>query len=83
MEKKGKSVLRPFHESIVNVMKNINSNHPYLSDAQMLRALAVIIKSTEIRKGHEEIITAWQAYAKRCWVDDETVIDSVVAQKQT
>ena len=35
-----------------------------------------------IRKGHEEIVAAWQKCANRCWLVDETVIASVLAQKQ-
>lgn len=51
-----KVVRRPFHETIIDVIRSA-----YYSE---MECLSVLIKRTKIPKGHDEIIAAWNQRAR-------------------
>ena len=77
MEAIQKLVRRPFHETIVDVIRDA-------STVEEFACLAGIIKITKIPKGHDEIIAAWQIQMKNfmsCSRTDFGVQASLIEQR--
>ncbi len=80
MSEPQKTELKPFHESIVDLIRNLKVDSP--GDWPRLNQLAEIIKSTKIPKNHDEIIAAWQEQVQRLKVNwDFGVVISIGKQK--
>ncbi|MFH1112004.1 MAG: hypothetical protein V1712_02950 [Patescibacteria group bacterium] len=79
MEKEQKTKRRPFHETIIDAIRNASS----LKSNDPLMCLAKLIKETEIPKGHDEIIAAWNQRLPELWSgEDFGVPADLLEQKQ-
>jgi hypothetical protein len=70
------ATLKPFHESIVDAIKQAELSFHF-------QILAQIIKTTKIPKGHDEILAAWERQISEAGLNNDLdVIASVLEQKQ-
>lgn len=76
MTRKKRVAKRPFHETIVDAIRGASSEE--------LEFLATLIKATDIPKGHDEIIAAWDQRRKgMCWGDEDLGVPAdLLEQKQ-
>lgn len=77
-------VLKPFHESVVNIINGVGTDKAPFTNYEMMRVLAVLLKATKIPKGHDQIIEAWKAQSQRFGLNDDLgVVGSILAQQKT
>ncbi len=79
-----RSVLKPFHETIITAIRNC---HPSPSDGAIFNLLN-LVRETMIPKGHDEIIAAIDKYfdfpgSDKYARDIRLVKESLLAQKTT
>jgi hypothetical protein len=73
--------LKPFHESIIDAINNVDPDDATYHTR--LHLLANVILSTKIPKDHDEIIAAWQAKAARFRLNEDLgVVESLMVQKR-
>lgn len=75
MQKMTGHKLRPFHETIVEAIRRASSAE--------LECLATLIKGTEVSKGCDEIIVAWNERRKEmCWGDEDLGVPAILLEQK-
>ncbi len=75
METTGRVAKRPFHETIVDEVRNAGT-------VEEMMVLVRLIKATSIPKGHDEIIEAWRLRCQAMGWSPLNVTESLLEQKQ-
>jgi hypothetical protein len=88
MPKSKKTVLKPFHESIVDLMNSVGNDRDgsdlsrFLDPRQTLRMVAVMLTTTKVTHGHDKIISTWQKLIQHYELNDERgVVECMIVQK--